>query len=168
MSQFTISYDMSNAPAFQVLGTASNVPSGSNVSLPWSSLAGSTTYEWYATIGDGTSLTRGPFWRFTTSGPLAVGDDRVTAFALSPVAPNPMAERGRIGFAVPEESRVRLAIYDVQGREVARLADGVHPPGRYAVHWDGRGTGGRLQSGVYFARLETPARTLVQRVVLLH
>ena len=166
-SQFTLGYDMTSGAPFQTLGTTSNVPSGTNATFPWTGRAVGTTYEWYATLDDGHSVTRGPFWRFTTAGPVGVGDEGGGEFGLSRVAPHPVRSAARIGFALPFASPVRLAVHDLQGREVAVLADGVHAPGRHSVQWNGTGPGGRLGSGIYFLRLETPQRTFVEPLVLL-
>jgi len=94
-----------------------------------------------------------------------VGDPPVTAFALSAIAPNPVAGRLRVGFAVPSEADIRLSLVDVQGREVVVLAEGRYPPGRHTIDWT-RGGGGRLPSGMYFLRLRTPAGNFTKRVVL--
>jgi hypothetical protein len=66
-SQFTLSYDMAAASVpFDVIGTNTNVTSGSNTSVSWSGLSAGTEYEWYATASDGTEVTPGPLWSFTT------------------------------------------------------------------------------------------------------
>jgi hypothetical protein len=165
-SQFTISYDMTAGPAFQVLGSVSGVGSASTATLAWPSLIGGRSYEWYALVNDGSTITRTPFWRFTTTGAVGVGQRPLGGFALSPVRPNPTSGGGRIAFTVPTRSELRLSVFDVQGREVARLADGVHAPGQYSVDWDGRSSRA-LQSGVFFVRLEAPGIHLVQRLVLM-
>ncbi len=51
------------------LGSLNGVASGAYASLPWPGLAPSTTYEWYAEVGDGVDTTYGPAWTFTTVGP---------------------------------------------------------------------------------------------------
>lgn len=86
----------------------------------------------------------------------------VTAFALSPVWPNPVLGAGRIVFSVPREARVKLAILDLQGREVAVLAHGVHGPGRHTALW----SAGAAHAGVFFARFETPDGAFTRRFVL--
>lgn len=65
-SQFTLPYNMTGPPPFAVIGTNTNVPSGTNTSLNWPGLAANTEYEWYATVSDGTDTTTGPVWSFTT------------------------------------------------------------------------------------------------------
>ncbi len=64
--------------------------------------------------------------------------------------PNPVASETVIEFSVARAARVRLSVFDVAGREVARLVDSWKEPGRYAAPW----AAGRLASGVYFYRLE--------------
>ena len=54
-----------------------------------------------------------------------VDDGPVTAFALAAPRPNPVRGSGAIVFALPTATHVRLAVLDVQGREVAVLADGL-------------------------------------------
>jgi len=38
---------------------------------------------------------------------------------------------------VPRAANVRLSVVDLQGREVAVLAEGVYSPGRHEIRWDG-------------------------------
>jgi hypothetical protein len=54
-------------------------------------------------------------------------------------------------FALREPGRVRLELFDVAGRRVAMLADGMRGAGEHEVACDGAG-----HRGVYFARLITP------------
>jgi flagellar hook assembly protein FlgD len=49
---------------------------------------------------------------------------------------------------LPEEANVKLAVFDVLGRQVAELASGVQQKGYYSVTWDGTS----VASGVYYAR----------------
>jgi len=71
------------------------------------------------------------------------------AFDLSQNYPNPFNPSTTIRFAVPQTGPVSLRIYDVLGREVAVLVDGVMEPGYYSARFEGRS----LSSGIYFYRL---------------
>ncbi len=102
---------------------------------------------------------------FVIQSTTGVGSGPVTQFELPPVWPNPSRGRGRIVFAVPTTSAVRLSVLDVQGREVALLASGVYEPGRYQVRWEGSRQG-PVAPGLYFVRLAVPGRALVRRVVV--
>ena len=165
-SQFTLSYPMSVAAPFQILGSAS-VPSGSMGSFPWSGLAADTQYEWYATVSDGGITTTGPTWRFTTTSTVGVPQTLPGGLALSAVTPNPAATSFHVAFTLPRDSRVRLTLLDLQGREVQTLAEGSFPAGRSTVPWNRGGAGGGLQSGVYFVRMQALGASFVRRVVLM-
>ena len=64
--------------------------------------------------------------------------------------PNPFKSQTTIAYRVPRAGPVRLVVYDVLGREVAVLAEGVVPPGRHLVAFDVTD----IPSGVYLYRLE--------------
>jgi hypothetical protein len=84
------------------------------------------------------------------------------------VFPNPVAGRMIARFALPEEAPVDLALYDVMGRVVRRLARGSWPAGSYAVEWDGFDADGRrVPSGVYFCELRQPGARVVRRLVVV-
>jgi len=68
----------------------------------------------------------------------------------------------------PGATSVQLVVYDVVGRRIRTLVDGVEPPGARAVTWEGRDDAGRfVASGVYFYRLRAGSTTLTRRMVLL-
>ena len=73
------------------------------------------------------------------------------AFELRPAYPNPFSRTATIRFGLPEAAEVTLVVYDVLGREVARLAEGEREAGWHEVRLNERG----LASGVYVARLTT-------------
>ena len=72
------------------------------------------------------------------------------SLALEAVYPNPARSSATVTFALPEAAAVRLAVYDVLGREVAVLAEGAHETGRHAAALDTW----MLPAGVYLVRLE--------------
>jgi photosystem II stability/assembly factor-like uncharacterized protein len=76
--------------------------------------------------------------------------------------PNPFGPATRIEFRVPARASVSLRLYDVAGREVARLVDESLPGGMHSRSLDGTG----LPDGVYFLRLEADGRTSTRK--LLH
>jgi uncharacterized repeat protein (TIGR02543 family) len=100
------------------------------------------------------------------SSPLAASDVLPTEFGISALIPNPTHGDARMVYTVPRTATVKLSVVDVQGREVAVLADGVHAAGRYPVTWSGRTATGRASPGTYFIRYRTPTANLVRRLVL--
>ncbi len=83
-------------------------------------------------------------------------------------APNPTTGATRIHYTLPRGGPVELAIYDVSGRRVRTLVDGVHPAGSYEAAWDGRDDAGlRPAPGVYLYRLTSGRNGTAGRLVLL-
>ncbi len=81
--------------------------------------------------------------------------------------PNPVNPWTTIRFSLREAGPVRLAIYDVQGREVQRLVSGVMNAGEHAVEWNGAGGGPPLPSGVYFYRLTAGDFTATRKMAVI-
>jgi hypothetical protein len=93
------------------------------------------------------------------------GADR---FDLARNKPNPFNPRTFLSFTLPATGSARLAIYDVQGREVKVLVDGSLDPGPHDEEWDGTDHHGRpANSGVYFARLTFAGQDRVVKMVLM-
>ena len=93
------------------------------------------------------------------------GADLPLDLALS-ASPNPSIGRTRIAFDLPSAGHVTLAIYDLAGRRVRLLVDGLREPGRYDETWDGRADA-RVghAAGVYFARLQVSGESRTERIV---
>ena len=77
------------------------------------------------------------------------------SFRLKKPIPNPFSHIARIEYSIEKESHTRLNIYDAVGRLVRTLIDTEQKPGVYTVNWEGiDDKGRRVNSGVYFCRLE--------------
>jgi hypothetical protein len=82
--------------------------------------------------------------------------------------PNPFNPATDIRFNLPRAMSVKLRLYDISGRLVRTLANGVHPAGPNTVRWNGRDDGGRaVASGTYYARLEADGVVNVKSLVLV-
>ena len=84
------------------------------------------------------------------------------AFALGQNYPNPFNPTTVIPFQLQQGSAVTLAIYDVLGRRVATLVEGVLPAGAHTAVWDAS----RLASGVYYYRLEAAGHAQTRALLL--
>ncbi len=86
---------------------------------------------------------------------------------LWPARPNPFNPATTIAYSVPAKTNVRLIVYDIAGRAVARLVDRAETSGRHEVHWPGVNDRGEpLASGVYVCRLTTAFGNASSRLVL--
>ncbi len=97
---------------------------------------------------------------------VSAGVPTTHALALAPVAPDPVQARCRLTFSLPAPGRARLTVYDVQGRELARLADGEHAAGPHTVEFAPSAWG--VRPGLCIAVLHAAGRTLVRRFTVLH
>lgn len=79
-----------------------------------------------------------------------------TDFALKQNYPNPFNPTTTIGFDVPENSNIRINVFNVLGQEVRTLVTGSYAAGRYHAVWDATDNrGSKVVSGVYFYRMTT-------------
>ncbi len=91
-----------------------------------------------------------------------------STFALRNNYPNPFNPSTTIRYNIPTSGYVRLRVFDVVGREVASLVDGVQSAGSYSVNWHGTDDAGRsVASGVDFYTLESLGERTTKRMVLL-
>jgi choice-of-anchor C domain-containing protein len=87
------------------------------------------------------------------------------SLALARVTPDPLRTTGRLEFSLPQAGHARIALYDVQGRSLATLADGDYAAGTHAVTLSAGTFGGR--PGLYLAVLDSPQGRRVRRFTVL-
>ncbi len=90
-------------------------------------------------------------------------DDTSRRYALEQNRPNPFSATTRIEFELPAPARVRLAVYNALGQEIAVLLNELRAAGSHEVEFNA----GSLPSGVYFYRLESDAGILTRRMILV-
>lgn len=121
-------------------------------------LGSATTYHWRVSgVNGGGGSAFSPPRSFTTT--LVTSVERIGAgiperFELMQNFPNPFNPSTNIRFALPEESEIRLTVYDLAGTEVGTVYAGRLQAGTHQVPFAGSG----LPSGVYFFRLEAHPR----------
>jgi len=77
--------------------------------------------------------------------------------------PNPFNPSTVITFELPAATDVQLKVYDITGREVMTLVNGIRAAGTHEVRLDGSG----LASGMYFYRLRAENITLTRKLTLI-
>jgi hypothetical protein len=85
------------------------------------------------------------------------------SFSLSQNYPNPFNPVTNIEFAVPKAGFVKLAVYDITGKEIETLAAGQISAGTYKADWNASGRA----SGIYFYRLEAQDYAETKKMILV-
>jgi hypothetical protein len=85
-------------------------------------------------------------------------------YLLTSSYPNPFNPQATISFQLERAEHVTVAIYDLLGREVAVLADGIYQAGSNQVKFDASGAG---SSAVYFYRVQAGSNVAMGKMVLL-
>ncbi|MDI6767770.1 MAG: T9SS type A sorting domain-containing protein [Bacteroidota bacterium] len=86
----------------------------------------------------------------------------INEFKLHKNYPNPFNPTTVISYQLPAVSHVKLSVYDVLGREVATLVDGMKEAGFYTANFDGS----KLSSGVYFYKLQAGSWKPIKKMLL--
>ncbi len=88
-------------------------------------------------------------------------------FCLQQNFPNPFNPATKIRFSLDKKTRVKLAVYDVMGREVAVLLDEVKSAGEHEVLFSSLHAASALPSGVYFYKLTAGDLVETKKMVLV-
>ncbi len=108
-------------------------------------------------------------WRYLFTFDSATGTatrfdlDLPQQYSLKQNYPNPFNPVTSILFEMPAAQRVRLTVYDILGREVVVLLDGLKPAGIHAVEWQA----GDLPSGIYLVRIVSGNFTATKTMALV-
>lgn len=95
---------------------------------------------------------------------LAPAEEVPTEVTLHPPSPNPVRGPVEFGYGLPEASGVRLALFDVAGREVAVVENvGERGAGSHRASFDL----GALPAGLYLARLEAGGTVSTQQITVI-
>jgi photosystem II stability/assembly factor-like uncharacterized protein len=97
----------------------------------------------------------------TTS--VGTGTDRESCeFRLDQNYPNPFNPATHIRYQIHDAGYLKLAVYDLLGREVAVLVNEIKQPGSYEVTWNASG----FASGMYFCRMQAGGYSQTTKLIL--
>ncbi len=90
-------------------------------------------------------------------------------FALEQNYPNPFNPTTTIPLALPKSAQIKVTVYDILGKVIKSVYNGVAEPGRHYFQWDGSDNSGkRVASGLYFYRLDIEGREgFTKKMVLM-
>ncbi len=98
-----------------------------------------------------------------SNGPgLVISPSQHVAFSTN-ATPSPFNAITKISFVLPEISMINLTVYNVSGRQVAQLGNGLREAGQHQVTFDGSS----LPSGLYLYHLTAGQNAATGKMVLL-
>ena len=86
-----------------------------------------------------------------------------TGFGLIATHPNPFNSMVSINYGINNTTHTRLAVYDIEGRELNVLHDKLSSAGSHTVVWDGNA----VASGIYILRLESEGVSSSRKIALM-
>ncbi len=90
------------------------------------------------------------------------------ALSLGMCQPNPTGSGTTVSFTTPDRVRVRLAVYDINGREVRTLLDGEVAPGLHQALWSTTDQDGHaVAAGTYYVKMTAPRYESTRRITVL-
>ena len=91
-------------------------------------------------------------------------DDRLpSVFGLSRNYPNPFNVQTMIQYSLPVQSLVAIDIFDIHGRKMETLVEGIKPAGEYQTIWDASDQA----SGIYFYRIKAGDNVETKKMMLM-
>jgi len=79
------------------------------------------------------------------------------------ILPNILSHTTQLKYSIPEKQRISLELYDITGRRVERIAQGVVEPGTYSYNFDSS----KLSQGIYFLILSGEKEKRTQKVLVV-
>jgi hypothetical protein len=103
----------------------------------------------------------GGLWRRSIEDIVSVPGERTSRLAFAIAGSQPVGDRVRFTFELPEASPIAIEVFDVAGRRVGETIREARPAGHGEIGWDA----GRLAAGVYHARLIATERQATTRLL---
>ena len=130
----------------------------------------STNYEYWVTAVDhsGNESDGSNTVQISPTG-LSTGADLVPdVYALGQNYPNPFNPSTQVRYALPEQSQVVLTVYDMLGRKVRTLVNGVQDAGYRSVMWNATSDQGTpVSAGMYIYTIRANEFYQVKKMILL-
>jgi hypothetical protein len=86
-----------------------------------------------------------------------------TTYTVDEIYPNPFNPIANIIYGIPENAHIRILVFDIRGRQVAKLMDSFQFAGYHAITWDASSQ----PSGVYLVKILSGRFNSTQKVVLM-
>lgn len=118
--------------------------------------------SFYAPLGELMGMYKYKFeWNGVSTG--IEDPKKPSAFKLNPAYPNPFNPTTNITYSLEQPGTVKINVYDMLGRRVAALVNGVQTVGDHQVQFNAA----QFSSGLYIVRMETAGFSKTQKITLL-
>ena len=105
---------------------------------------------------------------FDTDFSMVTGRTLPTSFSVSQNYPNPFNASTVIRYSLPENSKVKIEIFNILGQKVRTLVDEFQTAGYKTIQWNGTNAGNQtVASGVYFYKIDMGKRSEVKQMTML-
>ena len=96
--------------------------------------------------------------------PYIMTNEHPLTYSLSNAYPNPFNPSTRINYSIADDiNNLQINVYDIQGRLVEILHNGMQPKGEYHLVWNAS----NFASGIYFIRMIANQHLFTKKVILI-
>ena len=83
-------------------------------------------------------------------------------YSLEQNYPNPFNGRTMISYSIPRSTKVRITVYDLQGRIIKLIEEGIKPAGRHAIEVNIGGLG----RGIYYYKMDADEFSTTRKMIV--
>ena len=102
----------------------------------------------------------------STIGINKISSETPSGYELSQNYPNPFNPQTKIRYSIPKSANVTLKIFNIEGREVYSITEGMHSAGTYEAGINLNDMNKPLSSGVYFYKLTADGVSISKKMVV--
>lgn len=122
------------------------------------------------------TVTKANFYRYTADVPVVpvgiVENDDIKhmpgVFTVERIMLNPFRNCTSVSYGLPEQTKTMITVYDITGKLITILQDGIEQPGWHTITWNGEDArGNQCPSGVYFIKLNAEEAHIIKKLILL-
>jgi hypothetical protein len=108
------------------------------------------------------------FWGSVAQITLGVDEFLPKEFLISKAYPNPFNPTVSIDFSIPDQTDVRIQVFDLLGRKVFTHRQDFNNPGKYRFQWNARDLNGKnVASGIYIVTIQHEKNIYKQKITFL-
>jgi hypothetical protein len=122
--------------------------------------------KWWTEVGDPSWNNASTFGTAYLSPRLVAVDEKAPVarnFSLNQNYPNPFNPTTTVPFSLKSAGKVRLSVFDMMGKEIAVLVDGIMPAGSHTAQFSAN----NMSSGIYFCKLQTADNVMTTKMTLV-